>query len=355
MTDVSKTIPRDQVPVYVVPTLDNPRRIHLYGTSILVAGAKFRRPTRGRKDQSGTCCNSCRAAGSRIAAHTEGHAGTKDIHDRTRTVSVSESCTGTRIIIPVYTTYHGSCEEVPLLENTNKNPRGAPQRMRAACARMARRTPNAAVRCRTLVTKWQRAVDMLPSQSLLPPALGGEADVQVAAFYGDKLLGAYVAMALRRLRVEPRAQNAARLVAMQNFAVSNEHLHMNFAHLMPQHAERLREQSENGRIAGTMVEAAVTAVHDKDDHDAIIDLAEYLVHQALEQEASGLQHAKQKLLELGGTVTCERAGGPDHAPIFVAVAELGGQRISAQGAGSKAQLEKRVAAQLLESVFSSDY
>ena len=101
MTDVSKTIPRDQVPVYVVPTLDNPRRIHLYGTSILVAGAKFRRPTRGRKDQSGTCCNSCRAAGSRIAAHTEGHAGTKDIHDRTRTVSVSESCTGTRIIIPV--------------------------------------------------------------------------------------------------------------------------------------------------------------------------------------------------------------------------------------------------------------
>mmetsp|Transcript_32074 Transcript_32074/g.102627 ORF Transcript_32074/g.102627 Transcript_32074/m.102627 type:complete len:124 (-) Transcript_32074:122-493(-) len=123
---------------------------------------------------------------------------------------------------------------------------------------------------------------------------------------------------------------------------------------MPQHADK----TMSSRVAGTMIEAAVAAVHENGDHEAISDLAEHLVRRALEEPAgaSGLQHAKQKLLELGGTVTAERdPASPDHAPVFVAVAELGGQRISIRAAGRKVDVEKRAAAQILKSVFASEY
>ena len=65
--------------------------------------------------------------------------------------------------------------------------------------------------------------------------------------------------------------------------------------------------------------------------------------------------AKTKLLELGGTVSVERVGGPDHEPIFQAVAELAGQRVMAKAAGTKSSIERRVAAQLLNTVFADDY
>ena len=68
-----------------------------------------------------------------------------------------------------------------------------------------------------------------------------------------------------------------------------------------------------------------------------------------------VNNAKGKLLELGGTLTSERAGGSDHEPVFLAVAELGGQRMSTKAAGSKLSVEQRAARLLLNSVFAVDY
>ena len=52
---------------------------------------------------------------------------------------------------------------------------------------------------RTLLIKWQRAVSVVPLAKVLPPALGGADDTtNAAAFYGDKMLGAAVALAQRR-------------------------------------------------------------------------------------------------------------------------------------------------------------
>ena len=64
--------------------------------------------------------------------------------------------------------------------------------------------------------------------------------------------------------------------------------------------------------------------------------------------------AKEKLVALGGTVMTERVGGTDDAGIFLCVAELGGQRLSATSAAGddEAALEHRVAKQLLDSVFA---
>ena len=107
-----------------------------------------------------------------------------------------------------------------------------------------------------------------------------------------------------------------------------------------------------------MVEAVVAAVHEEGGHEAIADLAAWLVDQAgaaAAAESSQSVAAKTKLLELGGTVSVERVGGPDHEPIFQAVAELAGQRVMAKAAGTKSSIERRVAAQLLNTVFADDY
>ena len=82
---------------------------------------------------------------------------------------------------------------------------------------------------------------------------------------------------------------------------------------------------------------------------------------ALEAPAAGKAEpdvcgdAKARILALGGTVSTERVhrtGGDEQH--FYCVAELGGQRLSAT-ASDEVALEQRVAAQLLDSVFSEAY
>ena len=128
-------------------------------------------------------------------------------------------------------------------------------------------------RCRTLVTKWQRAVKAVPLAKVLPRALGGVGnDAKVAAFFGDKVLGAAVALAQRRA-VGPDEQRIGSLTELQSRAVSNEFMRTHFTDIMPLHAGLVHQHQDNSAHVGTMVEAAVTAVHDDGGHEAIADLA----------------------------------------------------------------------------------
>ena len=54
-------------------------------------------------------------------------------------------------------------------------------------------------------------------------------------------------------------------------------------------------------------------------------------------------------------MSSELVSGPEDAPRYLAVAELGGQRMSARAVGTQVAIEQRVATQLLNSVFSGDY
>jgi hypothetical protein len=214
---------------------------------------------------------------------------------------------------------------------------------------------------RSLMTKWQQAASTVRPEKILPPGLKGSDDASVAAFYGDKLLGAAVALAQRRA-VEDGEHTVGNLTRLQSLATSNDFLKSNIATILPQHAhlwEQCHGQSlqiHSAHDVGTMVEAAVDAVHAQGGVHAIDDLARWLVQTAREMEDDGLHgafdNAKGRLLEMGGTVTSKRVGGPDHMPVFEAVAHLGGKRVSATGKGSKRHVEQQVSRQFLRS--SSD-
>ena len=136
-------------------------------------------------------------------------------------------------------------------------------------------TPRLAHNRRTLVTKWLRAVNEVQLAEVLPPAFGGEANVKVAAFYGDKILGAAMALAQRRTSDPTAKVSVGHLTELQSHAASNEFLREHLADIMPLHAGAVESAgSSSAHGVGTMVEAAVTAVHDSGDHEAITELAE---------------------------------------------------------------------------------
>ena len=209
---------------------------------------------------------------------------------------------------------------------------------------------------RSLVTKWQQAASTVRPEKILPPGLRELADVNhdvnVAAFYGDKVLGAAVALAQRRA-VGDGEHTVGSLTRLQSMATSNEFLKSNIATILPQHAQ-LSESASSAHDIGTMVEAAVDAVHTKGDVHAIEDLARWLVQTASEMDGlyGAFDNAKGRLLEMGGTVTSKRVGGPDHKPVFEAVAQLAMTRVSATEQGSKRYVEQQVSRQFLRS--SSD-
>ena len=214
-----------------------------------------------------------------------------------------------------------------------------------------------ALRCRSVST-WQRSANSLPLY--LATCERSAADLKRAAFFGDKLLGWAVALAQQRRDTSAKA-TMEELAVLHSKARCSKFLHSKRADILPMHAH-WESQSQghppSHHQAGTMVEAVVASVHDEGGHEAIADLAAWLVDQAgaaAAAESSPSVAAKTKLLELGGTVSVERVGGPDHEPIFQAVAELAGQRVMAKAAGTKSSIERRVAAQLLNTVFADDY
>ena len=185
------------------------------------------------------------------------------------------------------------------------------------------------------------------------------------AFFGDKLLGAAVAIAQQHSGAMP-SSDVGSLTKVHALAVSNASLHAHLEYILPAHAHAFQPASL-GRAAhgaGTMVEAAVAVVHEEYGAAAVAELAEWLVgravarHLASEAEQTArppaeLPNAKGRVLELGGSVTAERTGGLDHAPTFTAVAELGGTRLSVTGR-SKADAQQSASVRLLDMVFDAE-
>jgi len=217
---------------------------------------------------------------------------------------------------------------------------------------------------RALVTAWQHMVGDVPLEKILPLGFGGSTDVRVAAFYGDKVLGAALALAQQRA---PGVQTVGSLTHTQSLAASNGFLHSRLGEILPRHAAAfdrsyLRDPSHGDHGAGTMVEAAVAAVHATDATGAAVaDLAEWLVREAQaapSEPKPGTQmdrhavNAKGQLLELGGKVVSERVGGPDHEPIFRAFATVEGQSTTVELRTSSRKAEQQAAAQLLRTFTS---
>ena len=120
-----------------------------------------------------------------------------------------------------------------------------------------------------------------------------------------------------------------------------------------------------GRIGRNVLRAIIENGHDDIEVVAINDLgpvetnAHLLRFDSVHGRFTGEVKVSGDAIDIGRgpiRVTAERdPASPDHEPVFVAVAELGGQRISIRAAGRKVDVEKRAAAQILKSVFASEY
>lgn len=153
--------------------------------------------------------------------------------------------------------------------------------------------------------------------------------------------------------------DVGRISTAASAAVSNALLHAEMASLLPDAAglagsKRVAAHVKEG---GTAVEAAIALVAraEGDDCGAIAALVRYLVERTTAAASPDAVrralvpqggNAKGALLERGGTVTSERAGGPPHMPVFAATATLDDMKARAT-AGSKREAERLAAAKLL--------
>ncbi len=188
------------------------------------------------------------------------------------------------------------------------------------------------------LTRWHAALEQnAPAELCVPPGFGGQPEVRALAWHGDKILGAAVAAQLAGGTSEH-----GDLSLVYSAASSNEHMARHLDELLPPSLLGLvpAEQRDNSvHDCGTMVEACVKCVADAGDTAAIDQLAGFLVRHALddagEQGGTVPVPPKNRLLELGGTVSSTRCGGEEHMPIFEAVARLDDRTARAQGASKK--------------------
>jgi hypothetical protein len=253
---------------------------------------------------------------------------------------------------------------------------------------------------------WRLAAARVELKKLLPPSC---ADVRVSVFFGDKLLSAAVASALQRTR---GAQPDLRDLSNMHFLVTDKaFLLTHLDRILPDHADEFpRDLPNPADRARAMVQAAVAEVHAADGSAAVTELGEWLVakvlhamfaqstHVSLPQNGVAGQHlpdgaeairtttssvaaathaselgelqaggptdaaapyfptnAKDRVLELGGTVNCDRRGGTDDAPLFNAVAELNGEYLAIKGGRSKDEAEQLVSERLLTAILNPGY
>jgi len=209
---------------------------------------------------------------------------------------------------------------------------------------------------RTLIKphKWQQILKQIPKEAILP----NSEEHKLNAFFGDKLLGAAAATAIQQSHLNSNnlysESSASRLVGT---ALSNRFLAARFSTILPEEEDKLFEkhaQDLSTHGVGTMVEAAVAAVHKQDGGDeAIQNLVDWLLEEALSLNHD--MNAKGRLLELGGTISqTKRIGGTDHKPIFKAVASYLPDKstdapLQAEGVGtSKKVAQQEAARQLLQ-------
>ena len=127
---------------------------------------------------------------------------------------------------------------------------------------------------------WHAAVAKVPLSSILPPGFGGTSEcANIAAFFGDKRIGFQVALAAReRISAGTGEMSLGALTDLQSEATSNQMLASRLADILPLHVTPDMSQWAAKQIhdAGTMVEAAVEAVHADKDVAAISELARFL-------------------------------------------------------------------------------
>ena len=205
-----------------------------------------------------------------------------------------------------------------------------------------------------MVTRtWQPAISRVRTSKVLPLGFGKADDVEPNAWLGSKLLSAAVALSIQQA-VDLQKLGEARDIHSR--VTSGAFLRSQLPTIMPCHSDAIGPDI-SAQAACTLVEAAVAVVHAAEGRAcgsaAVAELADHLVACGMSEPA--IAHAKAKLLELGGSISCERTGGTDDAPVFRAEAELGSTRLVISGGPSKEAVEQRIAEQLIEAVFDVDY
>jgi len=195
---------------------------------------------------------------------------------------------------------------------------------------------------------WSAAVGRLAAEQVLPLGFGGVAAANTAAWHGDKTLGAAIARELRSRGLTEVDQ----LTRAYSVVASNANLAGNMDALLPNSLIALIPMERRllqVHDCGTVVEACVGSVADAGNTAAIDELARYLV--AGVDSVSAITevptHPKGMLLELGGSVTSELAGGTAHMPVFRAEAILGDLYAEAES-GSMKGAERDAASAVLQ-------
>ena len=220
--------------------------------------------------------------------------------------------------------------------------RSSAMRCLVTCAMLASDNP---------LERWHTAVARVPTDSLLPLGFGNPTnEANVAAFLGDKLLGVAVASVLYRDTPSAQKEGIGRLSDFQSTATANKLLCEELVTILPTHAgkavlELAKVQQHN---AGTMVEAAVAAVHfaNPDDSAPIAELASFLVARARE---AGTFNFKGELLQRGGNITNSLSSKARQARRYKAEATLDGARALGTGP-SKISAEQQAARRLFDAL-----
>ena len=118
------------------------------------------------------------------------------------------------------------------------------------------------------LAQWHAAVHKIPQESVLPLGFGSPSnEANVGAFLGDKLLGSAIALAQYETTSAARERGVGQLSELQGTASANRMLAACLPTILPEHTNpsilELAEAQEH--TAGTMVEAAVAAVHQQLD------------------------------------------------------------------------------------------
>jgi len=229
---------------------------------------------------------------------------------------------------------------------------------------------------------WHKVLQQIKSEAILPSDITSREDHSLAAFVGDKLLGASLAKWVKeqnKLQKEKKRQeqqeqpppgedlasaaepkkresfpycNEGSATKLASVVLSNKFMAERISQILPDPSFREWEKQfeYNNHSLATVVEAAVAAVYDL-DVDAVDDLVEWLIQEGerCEKRILGecmLFNAKGRLLELGGSLSVEREGGVDHDPIFLANAALKNKIFSATAVGNnKRDAEENAASQ----------
>lgn len=195
---------------------------------------------------------------------------------------------------------------------------------------------------------WSAAVGRLEAEQVLPLGFGGVAAANTAAWHGDKILGAAIAGELRShglTEVDQLSRAYAVVSSNANLAANVDALLPNSLLAQIPMERRLLQEHD----CGTIVEACVDLVANAGNAAAIDELARYLV--ASVGTASAIAEVptnpKSMLIELGGSLSSDLAGGSAHMPVYRAEATLGDLYAEAQG-GSKKGAERDAATTVLQ-------